>query len=140
MNTNQRSVFLCCRAVLPGMIHARRGSIVNIASMAGFHYTVNHVAYAVAKAGVVALTRDVGYEAAPHGVRVNAVAPGPIAAPTSSARERDILETLGNAVPLGGCADPQDIADAVAYLASDRARYIVGTTLMVAGGADLRVS
>jgi 3-oxoacyl-[acyl-carrier protein] reductase len=141
MNTNLRGVFLCCRAGMRHMIPRKRGAIVNIASMAGHHYTVNHVAYAVAKAGVVALTRDAGVEGAKHGVRVNGVSPGPIATPMSDTVDKSLHDALGQASQVGdnGWGDPQDIADAVAFLASDRARFVVGETLMVAGGANLRV-
>lgn len=141
MNTNLRAVFLCCRAGMQRMIPRKTGAIVNIASMAGHHYTVNHVAYAVAKAGVVALTRDAGFEAAKHGVRVNGVSPGPIATPLTDAVDQHLHDALGEASQIGtnGWGDPQDIADAVTYLASEKARFVAGTTLLVAGGADLRV-
>jgi NAD(P)-dependent dehydrogenase (short-subunit alcohol dehydrogenase family) len=138
LGTNLRAVFVCTQAVLPGMIQARRGSIVNIASIAAFHTTTAHVPYAVAKAGVVALTRDVAYEVAEYGVRVNAVAPGPIATPMTLG-ERELSEAQLQAVPLGRWGRPSEIGAAVAFLASAEAEFITGTTLTVAGGADLRL-
>jgi NAD(P)-dependent dehydrogenase (short-subunit alcohol dehydrogenase family) len=129
VGTNLKGTFLCCRAVLPSMIERGWGRIVNIASIAAFHYTVPHVSYAASKAGIVALTRDLAYEVASHGVTVNAIAPGsipPDGGPVRSARR----------LPMGP-GTPTDIAEAVAFLASDRAHYISGVTVPVAGAADI---
>ena len=136
---NLRAMFLCCRAVLPGMIGARKGAIVNIASTAAFHSTIPHIPYSVAKAGVVALTRDLAYEMAPFGIRVNAVAPGNIATPMLQGANEKSHTPLSHLCPLGHMGSPEDIAEAVAYLASDLAKYVVGTTLKVNGGFDLSV-
>lgn len=138
VGTNLRAVFLCTQTVLPQMIEARRGSIVNLASIAAFHTTVPHVPYAVAKAGVVALTRDVAYEVAKYGVRVNAVSPGPIATPMTLG-EKELSEAQLRAVPLGRWGRPAEIGAAVAFLASAEAEFVTGTTLTVAGGSDLRL-
>ena len=81
VNTNLKGVFLCCRYVVPEMIARKHGAIVNIASIAAFHQTVIHVPYAASKAGVVALTRDLAYEVGRYGIRVDAIAPGPIETP-----------------------------------------------------------
>jgi 3-oxoacyl-[acyl-carrier protein] reductase len=135
ITTNLKGVFLCCRAVLPAMIERGWGRIVNIASIAAFHYTVPHASYAASKAGIVALTRDLAYEVAPHGVTVNAVAPGsipPIDPATGRARVVSNLRM--------GPGQPSDIAEAVAYLSSDRARYVAGTTIAVAGAGDIALS
>lgn len=129
---NSRGVFLCSRAVLPEMIERRQGCIVNVASISAFNTTFDHVAYAASKAAVVTMTRDVAAEVAEFGVRVNAVAPGPI---DSYARHSGPY--AGVILPLVGQAS--DIADAVEFLASDHARFVTGQTLAVAGGADLRV-
>jgi NAD(P)-dependent dehydrogenase (short-subunit alcohol dehydrogenase family) len=130
---NLRGTFLCTRAVVPSMIERRRGAVVNIASIAGLHTTTPHVAYAASKAGIIAFTRDVALEVAPHGVRVNAVAPGP----TDSHDWGMDAARVG--VPYVRAGLPQDIANAVAFLASDAAAYVVGETLVVAGGANLKV-
>ena len=139
LSVNLRSMFLCCRAVLPGMISARKGAIINLASTAAFHTTIPHIPYSVAKAGVVALTRDLAYEMAPHGIRVNAVAPGNIATPMLQGADESSHTPISHLCPLGHMGSPEDISEAVAYLASDLAKYVVGTTLKVNGGFDLSV-
>jgi NAD(P)-dependent dehydrogenase (short-subunit alcohol dehydrogenase family) len=130
---NLRGPFLCMQAVLPAMIERRRGAIVNLTSIAAMHTTTPHVAYAASKAGVMALTRDVAVEVAPFGVRVNAVAPGP----TDSHGWGMTRESVG--VPYTRPGRPDDIANAIVFLASDAAEYVVGETLVVAGGANLKV-
>jgi NAD(P)-dependent dehydrogenase (short-subunit alcohol dehydrogenase family) len=129
ISINLTGTFICCTAVLPGMIRRGSGAIVNISSIAAFTYTIPHASYAASKAGVSALTRDLAFEVAPHGVRVNAVAPGNI--------PKEPRPTVG--LPIGS-GTPVDIANAVAFLASDSARYIIGVTLPVAGGGDLAVT
>ena len=140
LSVNLRAVFLCMRAVVPGMIEARGGSIVNVASIAGQHTTSPHVAYAVSKAGVIALTRDAAHDLAVHGIRVNAVAPGPI----ETAMTRDIDQGLKDAItrttPLGRWGQPSDVGAAIAYLASDEASWVTGITMPVAGGSDLQIA
>jgi NAD(P)-dependent dehydrogenase (short-subunit alcohol dehydrogenase family) len=144
LNVNLKSVFLCCQRVLPVMIQQRRGVIVNIASMAAFHFTIPHVPYAAAKAGVVALTRDLAFEMMPYGIRVNAIAPGGIDTPLMdfglSPQQKANKEAFGRTFPLGRIGQPQDIGEAVVFLASDAASFITGETLPVCGGMDLRVS
>jgi NAD(P)-dependent dehydrogenase (short-subunit alcohol dehydrogenase family) len=139
-NTNLRAMFLTCRRALPELIARGGGSIVNIASVAAFHHTVPHVHYSASKAGVVALTRELALELAPDGIRVNAIAPGPI---DSAGRMQELSAEAraeaGKRFPLGRIGRPEDIAEAVAFLASDRAGYITGVTLPVTGGAELRL-
>ena len=136
---NLRGLYLLCRRAIPAL---RRGPgcIVNIASMAGIRFTVPHVAYAASKAGVIATTRDLAVELAPDRIRVNAVAPGPIdtrgLATGLSGKER---EAFDRRFLLGRIGQPEDIAEAVAFLASPRASYVTGVTLPVTGGAELQV-
>ena len=134
---NLRSMFLMARAALPALRASTCGAIVNIASIAAYRYTVPHVPYATAKAGVVAFTRDLAVELAPDRIRVNAVAPGPIATEMLGKLTQEELGKAGKHYLLGRLGKPEDIAEAVAFLASERASYITGATLPVTGGAEL---
>ena len=146
---NLRGVHLVMSRVLPGMVKRGEGAVVNIASAAAIHYTVPHAAYAASKAGVIALTRDVAFEVARSGVRVNCIAPGLIAVERSATKTPYLaaqtaasgtpLESRSSTRPLGH-GRPEDIANAVAFLLSDQARFIVGVTLPVAGGSDIQVT
>lgn len=139
LSVNLRGTFLCMHAALPSMIEARSGSIVNMSSIAAFHTTTPHVSYAAAKSAIHALTRDAAYEVAPHGVRVNAVAPGPTLTEMTEALPSDVKDAITRSVPLGRWGQPSDIASAVAFLVSDEASFVTGITLPVAGGSDLRL-
>jgi NAD(P)-dependent dehydrogenase (short-subunit alcohol dehydrogenase family) len=124
------------------MVERGEGAIVNIASVAAFNFTVAHAAYAASKAAIVALTRDAAFELASQGVRVNCVAPGLIAVPPSSTKTPIVTLVAGGPTdtrPMG-FGRPSDIANAVAFLLSAEARFIIGTTINVAGGTDLRTS
>jgi NAD(P)-dependent dehydrogenase (short-subunit alcohol dehydrogenase family) len=134
---NVRGVFLCCKAVLPEMIERRAGNIVNIASISAFRTTISHVAYAASKAAVVTMTRDIAAEVAGMGVRVNAVAPGPIG-PFRDAQPGEVSGPVAAGVLVPKPGQAADIGNAVAFLVSDAASFIVGETLPVAGGADLK--
>jgi 3-oxoacyl-[acyl-carrier protein] reductase len=140
LNTNLKGVFLCCREVVPQMIARQRGAIVNIASIAAFHVTVAHVPYAASKAGVVALTRDLAYEVGQQGVRVNAIAPGPIETGMTRIVSDEDRQARARNILLGRMGQPEDIGETAVFLVSDAASYITGATLRVAGGTDLKVS
>ena len=141
LEVNLKGVFLCCHRVVQEMIKQKSGAIVNIASIAAFHYTVPHVPYAASQAGVVAITRDLAYEVARHGIRVNAIAPGPIETPMmGDALTPQQKEAYAQSIPLGRLGQPRDIGNAVAFLVSDEASFITGATLPVSGGTDLRVT
>jgi len=139
VNVNLKGVFLCCRHSLPDMIKRKSGAIVNIASIAAFHTTVAHVPYAASKAGVVAPTRDLAYEVAPFGIRVNAIAPGPIETPMVNIVSDEQRQRIAKNIPLGRIGQPEDIGRTVVFLASAAASYITGATLPVSGGTDLKV-
>jgi NAD(P)-dependent dehydrogenase (short-subunit alcohol dehydrogenase family) len=139
VDVNLKGVFLCCRYVLPEMIARKRGAIVNIASIAAFHVTVPHVPYAASKAGVVALTRDLAYEVGRLGIRVNAIAPGPIETPMARIVSDEQRQAIAKNILLGRMGQPEDIGEAAVFLASDAASYITGATLPVSGGTDLKV-
>jgi NAD(P)-dependent dehydrogenase (short-subunit alcohol dehydrogenase family) len=126
--------------LLPSMMERRHGAIVNIASVAGLHYTYPHVGYAASKAGLIAFTRDVAFEAARFGVRVNCIAPGLIAVEkTKKALKFDSLDE-GTAFRPMGWGRPEDVASVACFLASEEARFVIGATIPVSGGTTLMVS
>ena len=144
LRVNLRGVMAATHAVLPGMIARRQGAIVNTASEAGRVGTVAGACYAAAKAGVIGFTKAIAREAAPFGVRCNAVAPGPIETPLlngSAARagrfgER-IKQGMIDATVLGRVGRPAEAAAAIVFLASEDASYITGETLAVSGGVSM---
>lgn len=140
MDNNARSTFLTCSAALPGMLRQQRGAIVNTASVLAYAPAARHFAthaYAASKGAIVSLTRSMAASYAASGVRVNAVAPGLIATPMSERAQHDpdVLAYLHGRQPLTGApGTPDDVAEAILYLASDAARFVTGVTLEVAGG------
>ena len=138
LDVNLTGAFLCMQAVLPTMREQGYGRIVNISSTAGFNLCATPVAaYSAAKAGLIGLTRHVAFEAAPWGITVNCVCPGHIATPRMLAKEAADEESrrwLTRQVPVGRLGTPEDIADTVAFLASERTGFICGTTILVDGG------
>jgi NAD(P)-dependent dehydrogenase (short-subunit alcohol dehydrogenase family) len=139
---NVDGVFFCCQAVLPGMLARKTGCIVNIASWNGKLGAPNFGAYSATKAAVISITQSLAREVANMGVRVNAVCPGIIAGTPM----RDQVQLEGKAyglppaseraktIPLGRLGKPEDIAEAVAFLASDQASYMTGQSINVTGG------
>lgn len=131
-----RSVFLCTKAVLPGMIEQQRGCVVNIASVNG-QTGLGGEPYSAAKAGVINLTQNVAVKYGQYGVRANAIVPGTVQTPIWQARVAqvpDIFARLTAWYPLGRVGQPEDIANAALFLASDEASWITGTVLNVDGG------
>jgi 3-oxoacyl-[acyl-carrier protein] reductase len=134
ININLRGTFLFTRAAARPMMKARGGRIINIASVSGLMGNPGQVNYSASKAGVIGLTRTVSRELASRNVTVNAVAPGFIATDMTAALGEEIIEQIKKEVPLGRMGEPQDVADAVLFLASDAASFITGHILTVDGG------
>jgi len=136
VDINLKSAFLCARAVAPHMIARGAGKIVNIASGLGHTPSVDVGHYAAAKAGVIALSKTLALELAPHKINVNSVAPGiidtPLVAPRRSQAE---LVAIGGRIPLGRVGRPDDVAKVVVFLASSASDYMTGQTLFINGGA-----
>lgn len=128
------TAFACSRQVVPGMRERKSGRIVNITSEAPFTGGAGSVEYAAAKAGVIGFTRALALEMAPFNVTVNAVGPGATRTRAADAWSAETKARLLAAVPMGRFAEPEEIADAIHFLASDRASFITGQTLLVNGG------
>lgn len=131
---NLRGTFLFTRAVTRPMMKARRGRIINIASVSGLTGNPGQANYSASKAGVIGLTRTVARELAGRGITVNAVAPGFIATTMTEALGEEVLQKVREQTPLGRLGLPQDVADAVLFLASEAASFITGHVLVVDGG------
>lgn len=134
LDVNLTSVFLCTKAVLPGMIERRFGRIVNIGSQLGLKGAERMVHYSAAKAGVHGFTRALAREVAPYGVTVNAIAPGPIETELLWSIPDDWREQKKAEVPLGRFGRVEEIAPTAVLLASDGGGYYTGATLNVSGG------
>jgi 3-oxoacyl-[acyl-carrier protein] reductase len=139
LDVDLKGMMRVVRAAAPSMRRAKRGAIVCIASVVGTAYGWNeHVPYSAAKAGVAGLVKGLAVELAPDGIRVNGVAPGFIRTaqtldPVNSVGE-DGLKAVASRIPLGRVGEPADIADVVAFLASNQARYMTGQVVTVDGG------
>ncbi|MBI2852231.1 MAG: 3-oxoacyl-[acyl-carrier-protein] reductase [Chloroflexi bacterium] len=134
MAVNLKGAFLCTRAVLRQMVRQRWGRIINITSIVGITGNAGQANYASAKAGMIGFTRSVAREVASRSITVNAVAPGFIeTAMTAKVPEKQRAELISR-IPLGYFGTPRDVAEAVAFLASEEARYITGQVICVDGG------
>ncbi len=134
ISVNLKSVFLCSRAVLRHMMKQRWGRIISIASIVGVVGNPGQANYASAKAGIIGFTRTIAKEVASRGITANAIAPGFIDTEMTQRLEEDWKQALKRQIPLGYLGAPQDVAEAVAFLASEGARYITGQVLGVDGG------
>jgi len=138
-----KSAWLCARAVLPEMIKARRGAIVNIASLHSSLTSKGMFPYAAAKSGLVGLTRSLALEVAEHGIRVNAVSPGYIRTALvqeyfDQSEDPDVERSVLDVQPLGRIGRPEEVASVVCFLASDAASYVTGANWSVDGGLGSR--
>jgi 3-oxoacyl-[acyl-carrier protein] reductase len=136
LDTNLKATFVCAQEAARRMVAAKRpGAIINLSSGAPYRGSMRATAYMASKLGIVGLTRGMARELAPHGIRVNAVAPGI----TNTAMPRlgnteEALAALARSNPTGRLAEPEDIADVVVFLATDAARHLVGQLIHVNGG------
>ncbi|MBR6985550.1 MAG: 3-oxoacyl-ACP reductase FabG [Ruminococcus sp.] len=134
MSVNLIGAMNCARCVLPDMIHRKSGCIINISSMWGQCGASCEVDYSASKAGLIGFTKALAKETAPSGIRVNCVSPGFIMTEMNSRFSQEDLELIREDIPLGIFGEPRHVADAVSFLASDRAEYITGQILAVNGG------
>jgi 3-oxoacyl-[acyl-carrier protein] reductase len=134
LDTNLSSVYRTSKAVMRGMMKARKGRIINIASVIGLTGNAGQSNYAAAKAGIIAFSKSLAKEIGSRGITVNVVAPGFIQTDMTDALPEEAKQALMGQIALGRLGNPADIAEAVAFLASPAAAYITGETLNVNGG------
>ncbi len=134
LKVNLKSVFLCTKAVIREMMKNRYGRIVNLASVVGLMGNVGQANYAASKAGIIGFTKTLARESAPRGITVNAVAPGFIDTEMTQAIPENNRQAILTQVPLGRLGTPEEIANVVAFLASDLAGYITGEVVRIDGG------
>lgn len=134
IDINLKGVFNCIQAVVEAMMNQGSGVIINTSSIVGLNGNVGQVNYAATKAGLIGMTKTLAKELGKKGIRVNAVAPGFIATPMTSAVPEKILDMMKEKTPLKRLGEPKDIANAYLYLASDDANFVNGAVLSVDGG------
>lgn len=134
IDTNLKGVFLCTKAVTRQMMKQRAGKIINIASIVGVSGNAGQANYVAAKAGVIGLTKTTAKELASRHINVNAIAPGFITTEMTDELSEDVKNQMLTQIPLSKLGNPQDVAKAVVFLASEDASYITGQTLHVDGG------
>ena len=136
LKVNLTGYFLMARAFTPHLIASGHGAMIHIASISSTNPQGSSGAYSVSKAGVVIMSKQLAFELGPKGVRSNTVSPGLVRTPMTEAYYQvgDVAQRRDTAVPIGRVARPEDIADVVTFLASDRARYITGADIVADGG------
>lgn len=137
LTVDLKSVFLCTRSALRHMIRQRSGRIISISSIVGIIGNAGQANYASAKAGIIGFTKATAKEVASRNITVNAVAPGFIDTAMTQQLPEERRQEMANKIPAGYLGTPRDVAEAVAFLASDEARYITGQVLTVDGGISL---
>lgn len=133
-SVNTKGVFFLSQAVAREMIASGGGSIVTVSSMWGIAGASGEVAYSASKAAVIGMTKALAKELAPSGIRVNCVAPGVVDTEMNACYDEEAMEALAEKTPLGKIGDPEEIANAIFFLASENASFITGQTLTVDGG------
>ena len=137
LNIDLKSAFLCTRAVLRHMMKQRWGRIISIASVVGIMGNAGQANYASAKAGIIGLTKSIAKEVGSRGITANAIAPGFIETKMTEKLDEKQRQAMLQRIPLGTIGTPRDVAEAVAFLASEEARYITGQVLGIDGGMSL---
>lgn len=138
LDANLKSVFLCSKYAIPAMLRRGGGAIVNNASINGIRGNTALAAYQASKGGVVALTYSIAIDYAPRRIRCNAVCPGTIDTPMAGTRTPAEMELMKAKHPLGRIGRPEEVAWVACFLASDRASFLTGLAVPVAGGRDIR--
>ena len=134
LNTNLKGAFNFTQALLRSMVKQRSGRIINISSVVGIVGNAGQANYVASKAGLIGFTKSIAREVASRGITANAIAPGLIETDMTTVLSDDIRKKILSNIPLGALGQPDDIASAVAFLASDEARYVTGQVLCVDGG------
>lgn len=148
MEVNLKGAFLCCQAVIPGMIKKGKGKIINMSSQSGKRGSKWHAAYCVSKFGIIGLTQSLALELAPYRINVNAVCPGVVftslweeqaadQARRKGIEEKEVKKDLLKNIPLARLGTPEDVANLVLFLASSRSDYITGQAINLSGGSVL---
>jgi len=137
LDTNLSSVFYTCRAVTRPMMKKRSGSIVNISSIVGVHGNWGQTNYAASKAGIIGFTKSLARELGSRAIRANVVAPGYVKTQLTDVLPEEATQAMVSQTPLGRVADPEEVAGAVRFLASDDASFITGEVLLVDGGLGM---
>lgn len=134
VDTNLKGTFYCIRHAARTMIKQKKGRIINLSSIVGISGNAGQANYAASKSGVIGLTKSAAKELASRGITVNAIAPGFICTDMTQVLPEQVKEKIWAQIPMGGFGDPQDVAAAAAFFASEEAGYITGQVLMVDGG------
>mgnify|MGYP003331225097 FL=1 len=134
INTNLKSAFNLTKAVIKPMLKARSGSIINMSSVVGVKGNAGQANYAASKAGLIGFTKSIAAELGSRNIRCNAIAPGFIETEMTEVLDQNVVEQWRNAIPLKRGGQPEDVANATVFLASDMSAYITGQTLHVCGG------
>ena len=137
LNANLKGAFLCCKEAARRMVRQRYGRIVNLSSVVGLRGNAGQTNYSASKAGLIGLTKSLARELASRNVTVNAVAPGFIETEMTKAMGEKAIEAVRGRIAMKEFGEPQDVANAVRFLASDEARYITGQVLAIDGGMSL---
>jgi 3-oxoacyl-[acyl-carrier protein] reductase len=134
MKTNLTSLFYCCKMVIRKMIPEKKGKIINISSISGILGTAGQTSYAATKGGMISFTKSLARELGSFNIHVNAVAPGLIESDVISKMPKDKVEAIIKSSSLARMGKPEEVAQAVLFLASEHSNYITGQTLIVDGG------